>query len=542
MTALLALLLLAASPLSAGSNAGRSSDPGATGRPAHRDNPVLSALSTRLFLHGYCRVRGSLLDNLDLGRGPTPTSGRHIFPTTPGGDSPITTADLRLRLDLTLQVGRSVKVFTRIDALDNLVLGSTPDGLPRNARVPMIAATGGQSSPTGGWNALTDAIRVKRAYGQVLLPFGYLAAGRMGALTPWGLGVVVHPGDGLDSDGGDTADRVVLALALFGHLVMIAYEVSASGPVLAAQANAPVDPDPRDDVRSFGFAVANWDPPASLSRKLRAYGMVINYGLLISGRFQELDVPGYYGSSPTGAEVKPKDQVLRNAWSVLADVWFRLRTRSLRIELEAVYSQGGIENSSLVPGVTLTRPLTASQFGGVLQVAWAPLEGRWGAGLEVGLASGDSAPGFGAYAPTDQARTVPGDLDGPQIDYPRDTTTDNFRFNSEYRVDLIFWRRIVGRITDALYLKASGHFDLTGRLRLWASAIYSRALSASTPPGGVADLGIEVDAGLRYDYDPGFDIRLTFGVFLPFAGLKNTVLGIDPSPATALHLVMGFVF
>lgn len=523
-------------------NSSAFSDPAGTGRPNDKDTPELTDLAIKFIVHGYYRVRWTMLDNLDLDRGPTPSTGRTIFPTSPGDTSPLNTADMRLRLDMALEVARSIRVVLRVDALDNLVLGSTPFGLPRTGQVPSIVATNGQRPPVAGENALLDSIHITRAYGEVILPFGYMAAGRMGALTPWGLGVVVHSGDDLDADLGDVGDRVVVAFALFDHLLMAAYDWSASGPILSVPGYVSIDQTPNDNVRSYAIAFARFDSPESLKRKLDENYTVINYGLLFTYRHQDQDVPGYYAGPPTDTPIKRSEVVDRAAWSLLTSLWFRLRTPWVRVELEAVYGQGEIGNSSLVPGVQLTKPLTTQQFGGALQVAVGPPGGRWGFGAEFGLASGDDAPGFGVNAEKDQINTQRGDLDGPQINYPNDVTADNMRFHPNYRIDQIFWRRIIGQVSDAIYAKAGGHFDLTRRLRLWSAVIYSRAMMDSTPPGGDANLGVEWDTGIRYIYDPGFEIRFTFAAFFPMDGLRNLDLGLNPNPAFASHLVLGYVF
>ncbi len=523
-------------------NAGALSDPEGHGRPQHKNDPTRTDLSIKFDLHGYYRMRWDMLHQLDLGRGPTPSSGKPIFPTPPGKQGPLNTADMRLRLDLNLEVARTVRVVVRIDALDNLVLGSTPLGLPRSGRVPSIVATTGQQSPSIGNNALLDAIKIKRAYGEVLLPFGFLSVGRMGALAPWGLGVLVQSGDDLDADIGDNADRAVLTLALVGHLFLLAYEWSASGPVLGTHSKTFIDQDPRDNVRSFAFAFARYDTPAAIKRKLRAGYLIVNYGLLLSYRYQDLDAPGYYDGTPQNRATLSSELVERNAWSFVTSLWFMLRTSWLRLEFEAVYGQGEIGNSSLLPGIKLTKPLTSQQFGGALQFAVAPPKGRWGLGAEIGLASGDNAPGFGVTASKQQSKTQPGDLDGPQINYPKDTTANNFRFHPSYRIDQIFWRRIIGTVTDAIYFKGAGHLDLTQRLRLWSSVLYSRTLYPSTAPGDNANLGVEWDAGFRYNFDPGFEVRFTFAAFFPFAGLRNNALNLEPQIAVASHLVLGFVF
>ena len=103
-------------------------------------------------LHGYFRGRGEILSNLDLDRGLTP-SGDPLFPVPaddPEGQN-LYEADMRLRTDLSIYApGGSVAIHTRLDVLDNLAVGSTPDDIP--------AATVGQRT-------LDNALHLRRACG-----------------------------------------------------------------------------------------------------------------------------------------------------------------------------------------------------------------------------------------------------------------------------------------------------------------------------------------------------------------------------------------
>ena len=130
-------------------------------------------------LHGFLRVRGDLLNNLDLDRGTTP-SGLALFPVplgNPTGQS-LFAADMRLRTDLAIYAPfAAAAVKVRADLIDNLVFGSTPVLSPGAGNAPTPAASPGQFPAT--------LLRIKRAYGEVLTPFGYLAAGTWGTCGAW---------------------------------------------------------------------------------------------------------------------------------------------------------------------------------------------------------------------------------------------------------------------------------------------------------------------------------------------------------------------
>lgn len=511
-------------------------------------SPGAEALEKRpdstLSLKGYYRVRGDVFHNLDLDRGPTP-QGSYLFPLPASNprDQVLQSSNMRLRLEPAWRVTRSVRVIMQVDFLDNLVLGSTPAGLPRDRWTPMAAATLGQVSPESGKNSWGDAVIVRRAWGEVLLPFGVVAVGRQGALVNWGTGFFINAGNDLDADRSDSADRAVFATSLAGHLWMVAFEWSASGPTSAGlwPEDQPLDRDPRDNVRTYAFGFARYHTDAGVRRRTRAAAVSVNYGLIASYRTQKIDVPGYYAPGGLSGSYGPDAVVSRGLQTVSADLWFRLVHRRFRLEVEAAVIWGRIGDASLDPGVSLGTAIESLQYGGVVQAAWTPWGGGFSLGLEVGLASGDPAPGFGVRSPLDQAQAVPGDVDGPQFRLPQDNRVDNFRFHPNYHVDLILFRRILGTVSDSVYLRPWVRWTSRWGLALEAVAISSFALEAASPPGGERPLGVELDVGARFRFDRSFVVRVGFGVLVPLAGLDNAALGLKAKPATTLHVLMGFV-
>ena len=204
-------------------------------------NDIQASPEIRYGITGNYRLRSEILDNLDLDRGPTP-SGELFFPVSQSEPNRqvFYYADMRLRTDLSFYApGGMVAVKARIDVLDNLAVGSLADDLPG-------------STPTQ--NAPTTAFRVKRAYGELVTPVGYLGAGRMGA--HWGLGMMVNGGDCADCDSGDAADRVTFIAPLLGHVVGAAYDFSATGyQVARADGVRAVEIEPASAVRSFSLVL-----------------------------------------------------------------------------------------------------------------------------------------------------------------------------------------------------------------------------------------------------------------------------------------------
>jgi len=130
----------------------------------------------------------------------------------------------------------------------------------------------------------------------------------------------------------------------------------------------------------------------------------------------------------------------------------------------------------------------------------------------------------------------------------------NFRFNQDYRIDMILWREIIGGVTDALYVRMPASYAFNDNISVFGAMIYSRALKpSSTPSSGISSLtssqlGFEVDAGVRYQTDDGFYAQLAYGVLFPFSGLQNNYLNqyfaapIGPGVAQAIRAQLGIRF
>jgi uncharacterized protein (TIGR04551 family) len=504
--------------------------------PGLGELPTGSFLDRHFSLQGYLRFRGDVMSNFDLNRGPTPSTGQTVFPV-PASDPSGTlgTANMRLRLDPTVNIGWGVSVHARVDILDNLVLGSTPDGLPANPYTPTSSASTLAAAPE-------SSVRVKRAWGEVLFPFGVLSAGRMGALMSWGTGFFVSSGNCIDCDLGDSGDRIAFTLPLLRHMWAFAFDLGASGPTSASQRwdAQPFDLDQRDDVRSYALMFARYDTPDVVERYRRAGRTVIQYGLLASARTQEHDIPNYYLTGDRSQSYGANQYVRRGLLAFAADLWFGLRRGPISFDLEAAAVIGRTENVSLQPGVESLQRVTSRQFGGVTRFTYELARARLDLELELGVASGDSAPGFGVRPPLDQLTAEPGDLDGPQLRLPSDTTVDNFRFNPDYHVDLILWRQIIGTVTDAFYARPTARWRPLRGLALEGTLISSTALEASSTPSGDRSLGVELDLWASYRLELGFSVHLAYGVLFPLSGLDNRGLGLKPEPAHTLHAILAY--
>ncbi|MBX3258407.1 MAG: TIGR04551 family protein [Labilithrix sp.] len=489
---------------------------------------------TDVELSGYFRTRGEALYNLDLDRGLTP-SGQPLFPVSqvdPRAQT-LTHWDMRLRTDVALYApGSMVGVKARFDVLDNLALGSLPDGVP--------SAVATQRSPA-------DVLRVRRAWGELLLPFGFLTAGRMG--THWGLGMVANGGDCLDCDSADASDRVALITPLAGHIWALAYDFSATGPVgQRALQNRTIDLERTTNVRTVTFAWLNWKSDEVRARRMKADKATVEYGSYITHRWQTDDVPGTYlpAAQPLDPFANGGAGVMTRGFRASAlDGWLKLTFPWARIEAEAALLTASIDQGSLVPGVLLRDPIKSRQIGAVLQSDFGAPEGRFSAGLDAGYASGDPAPGFGVVQRPGAAATQPGDLDGPQANPRRDNRIDNFRFHSDYRIDRILFREILGAVTDAVYARPHARVTIasakSAQLSAHTAVIASTAVESASTPSGKAPLGVEIDPSLVFQ-TKAFLAALDYAVLFPLAGFDNAVSNLSAKPAQLVRLRLNYLF
>jgi len=516
--ALLVIALLAALPTTAAAEGFRSVG-----------DDLATAEDTLFDFAADLRLRSELLFNFDLDRGITP-SGDLFFPLPVADPTSqvLTHNDMRFRTDLTLFAPTGgIALKTRIDVLDNLVLGSTPKG-------PAVG-TSTQLAPV-------DAFRVKRVWGEVLTPIGLLAAGRMG--NDWGLGMLANGGNCADGDSGDAADRIAFLTPLFGHIWAVAYDFSATGKgTMRPNRSRAVDLEPTDDVTTLNFAFLKWDDEAATTRSRRADRMSFNYGAYVSYRWQQNDIRETADSTSL---LRPEDVLRRDYGALASDLWVRLLLPKFRMELEAAYLWGSIDQVSLIPGVEMTKGITTNAYGLALETDIGDPDGAWLGGLDLGLASGDDAPGFGANPDKATRRAQLGDMDGAQAYPPDDMTADNFVFHSDYRVDRILFHELIGTVTDAFYLRGHvrWHALELGPTTLTVSlaTIASFAMEPNSAPGQEQPLGVELDPTVEITTTDGFGAALEYAVLFPLAGLDNVLLHYEAQPAHLLRARLSFAY
>lgn len=530
-----------------------------------------------LELDGYFRFRYDLFNNLDLGTyynnpekkkeyGPFPQGfappvplcntdqGSRGFgsPGEPGFEPPaascangagpsntLGSANMRLRLEPILNVHDTITVKMQLDILDNLVLGSTPDGFPTNPISPLLGFSQTQVPPSDGVNSLRDSIAVKRAWAEVLTPLGQIRVGRMP--SHFGMGLLANSGNGLDNDFGDTNDRIMFITKIWELYIVPAYDWALTGPTSAQRElpyGQPFDRDNRDDVDQYILAIAKRDSDEQIAEKLGNDEVVWNFGTYHVGRFQALDAASFYQAGDPDRQSQASQLLERDMQAWAYSFWFKVLYRQLSVEGEYSGILGKIGNSAFSgPYGAMDKELHIEQHSGALNFEYRLLRGALTLRLLLVAASGDSAAGWGIRPLLNQSNT-PGDWDGSQAP-AADDDINNSRIDPDFIVDMILWRQLVGMVTDAFIVRPGIQYNLTEGFGARLDVVYSRAFFAeSTPSASFTDLdldgqpdlgapdpnlGVEADLKVFFDSTEGFHAWLQYGIFIPFAGMDRRV-------------------
>ncbi|HET7826407.1 MAG TPA: TIGR04551 family protein, partial [Anaeromyxobacter sp.] len=509
-----------------------------------------------LQLDGYMRVRGQLLVNMSL-TGKRDVSGNYLFPVPlqdPASRETLNTANMRFRLEPTLNVSEHVRVKSQLDILDNYVLGSSTSALYDDPGSPYPVPFYGSSRVLSTNDPRVDrpAISPKRAWAEIQTPLGLLGFGRMP--SEWGMGILANAGGGIDDDFGDSVDRIQFALPAvstpLGRLTFVPILDFDNEGVLYRDPHAgnagvgqPFDAESGDDGRTYGIKIAKLDTEDEIRRKLERNQSSVNFGIYYNYRTQRWFYPQFNqtgldcttpdpntGQAPCG---EANTAVHRSAYAHIADFWFRWLRPRFKLEAEVAGVYGQIGNIQTDPNAVAERILLR-QWGGTVNTEWQVSPNKVMLGWELGAASGDDAPGFGNI-PSRGAQPY-GSFEGQQWVPGRDRSIRNFRFNPAYRVDLVLFRHLLGQVTDAWYLKPKLRWDILPGLRFDAAVIYSQAMYGQSTPSAAGDgsaadnlvnkghapLGLEADTQLTYTSGDGFQAWLQWGVLQPLSGFKGT--------------------
>jgi len=497
-------------------------------------------------LDGYLRLRTDWQSNYhlgfkDLGNGtpyPEPLDCFQDAPNPGNCEKTIGSANMRLRLEPTINLSEKVSVHLQVDVLDNLVLGSTNDGVYQDGTqvpggLPIDFLGDNQVSPQAGKNSAKDSIRVKRAWGDVETPVGRLKFGRMP--NHWGLGISANGGgedpfhEGeycLDCDYGDTVDRVIFNAKIPGtpFTGAIGMDWAATGPTNfrlfpERYDGKEADLTDADDSRQWVFVLSDLHTGEAWKEQLEAGDLGFDWGLMVTYRRQdwEVRVPADMTAAPPS--LAKQLQGRGDAYMYIPDAYFRLGYGKLNIEGEAVAVLGDVKTTSdldpLPADAVKTGDNQLLQFGGVLRINYLMADDDFNLGIEAGSATGDQweAAKQGETHFTRVPTLSPNE---------NDTKATAFLFDPNYHVDMILFRELLGTVRNATYIKPNMSYELTGRLRFKAAAIVSFANVPVATPGNSNMWGVELDGDLGYHNDKeGFFAGISYGVLFPLAAMDH---------------------
>ncbi|MBN1773728.1 MAG: TIGR04551 family protein, partial [Deltaproteobacteria bacterium] len=434
-------------------------------------------------------------------------------------------------------VSENIQLVVTVDILDNLVLGSTPEGYAnqpgasggyelaaRSPWTPIGAFASTQVPPVGGINSFNDSITVKRAWAEVTTPLGRLMFGRM--QSHWGLGILANGGNDIDSDYGDLADRIMWAARYMGIVGALGADFAGEGPTSQAifqSQGQPWDLGQLDDVSQY-LAVLGYRPAEEEQLiRLRSGLPAFAGGAYYVFRNQVLSSEGtsFLGGA---SDLTP---VRRDAFAHIIDLWFQFRYERFRAETEWTLIYGGLMNTQQTSFAEENYEVL--QYGGVLQLEYTAIgqptirSNRLRFGLEAGYASGD--PNEEGLAPTTGLITQRGDSSTAGVH-----TLSRFSFDPDFNVDLILFEQILGRVSGAYYFRPWVDYTLAlgvGRskkfLNFRLDVLWSRASEFMSTHSNLPDLGLEIDAAVTFETADNFIARLQYGVFFPFGAFEDQV-------------------
>lgn len=516
--------------------------------------PALPAPKSRrkkwklLELDGYYRMRTDWFKNFNLGF-PSGGYGGTPFPSALGcdadaSDAPcdgsLSSANMRLRLEPTINLDEGTSVHIQADLLDNLVLGSTPE-LSNSTSPPIGAFGNGTQAPSvKGVNSDRDSIQIKRAWAEVALPLGVLKFGRMP--NQWGMGILhnaggadpINGGYNYDADYGDTVDRASFSLLVPGTNIraMVASDwaltrlVSNQTSVNDAYAGHPFDLDDSDDINSWVGAISRIDSPQDFKDTVDRGELAVNWGVYFEYKTQGWDynTTGFTVGGDT-SDLVGTQYVKRGLKQYSPDLWGKIGYGAFTLEAELVAQLGTIDHLEDVTknGAVVTTSADIRKYGGAGRLTWRALDGKLRLGAESGFASGDQTDG-----------TNPGTINVAQID-PLSGLADGklsrFSFNRDYQVDMILWRRLVGAVSNAGYVKPFVQYDVTKGVTFKMANITSFALRPSATPGHETMYGTEFNGDLSYTTG-GLSIGLAYGVLFPLGAMNHPADITGDSPQT----------
>ncbi|HEU0032432.1 MAG TPA: TIGR04551 family protein [Kofleriaceae bacterium] len=493
-------------------------------------------------IDGYFRMRTDWMKNFHEGFIDNPAVGGAPFPRALGCTSTVTGApcedalsstNMRLRLEPTINLDEGTSIHIQADVLDNLVLGSTPinesygynydsASTDPTLRPPLGAFGNNQGVPTAGVNSDRDSIQIKRAWGELAVPLGILKFGRMP--NHWGMGIWANSGGydpiagtyDLDADYGDTVDRVSFSALIPGtNLRAMVASDWASTRLVSNQTSSgrgreghPWDLDDNDDANGWTFVLSRMDSPQEFKDKIDRGDLAFNYGAYFEYKTQSFD-DDITGFTQGGTFDSATRYLARDYKTYSPSLWAKLGIGRVTLEAELVGNLGKIGR---LDEYGFTDQADIRKYGGAGRMIWRGLEGKLRLGVEGGFATGDQYDN----TPAGNTNIAFANLIGDKSD----TKLTQFIFNRDYKIDMILWRHLFGAVTNAAYAKPFLSYDLTKSIMFKVANITSFALKPVATPGNSKMYGTEFNADLGYSAN-GLFAGISYGVLFPFGAMSH---------------------
>ena len=511
-------------------------------------------------LNGYMRLRADLFRRMDFDNGSVWETGYSRYVPTDDGHADYLGTNMRLRLEPRINITEQVQVVITADLLDNIILGSTPDALIYGMRTtPVNILSRSQNPPRRFENALTDSIVIKRAYGRITALNEQLEV-RFGRMPDhWGLGLWANSGDCLDCDYGTVVDRIAVSFRALNHVFMPMVDWVSKGPMhraFGANDPQPMDAVPWDDTMQYAVRIMREDHPEDI-RDAVAHGRdVFNYGMSNALRLQARDINGSFYNNPANVvnpgfdpnrELPAGIDERRDAVMYYGDLYAKYFAGNFELGVEAAVEAGTFKDTLLTPMNPVTAVTSVFKIGGALEAKYHLRGDMRGVQLSLkgGAASGDSRDGAGALDQADTQR-------GPTT-YGTDSSLRNFQFSPDYHIDMILFRRLLGTVTDAWYVRPEVAYGFDEKVSGRLAAIYSQALneestaSAITGLPGSNPLGVEFNGELTYGIDTNLErgqflASLGGGILFPLGGFNNPTRPPDQQAGSFAWTLQGRLY
>ncbi len=486
-------------------------------------------------IDGYFRLRGDLLRHMDFDNRVNWEQGTvPRYQALSDGHADFSSTNMRLRVEPRINITEQLQVISTVDLLDNLVLGSTPDSLYVNTPYrPVDILSFGQLPPQQGVNSLTNSIVVKRLWARMTALNEQLEL-RIGRMPDhFGLGLLYNNGDCLDCDYGLSVDRISLAVRAFDHVFMPMIDWVGRGPQVrpfGTHDPAPIDALSADDTMQYALRVMREDHPDDIRDAVNHGRRVVNYGLSNAFRWQaHYYSPALYPNSvppglfdpavePSADLINPTPTERRDAFLYVGDVYAKYYFGLFELASEVAVQAGTFSDAAINQQLMQT---SVFKLGGAFEGRYRTRPDGMGIQLSLkgGAASGDGRQGFGAL---DRADTQRGGTD---------TNLHNFQFSPDYHIDLLMFRRMIGAVTDAWYVRPEVAYRFDDKVMGRVNAVYSQAVNGKSTPSATAGssstpMGLEFDAELMYGsearrQEAQLMASLAGGILFPLGAFNN---------------------